>query len=193
MAALEAEHASPPFSSPIAQTGPPSTSPGPLHISDLDPLTPSPQPRPHRLEPLQHDPAGRRRSTKKKRKTRKGREGEEGGGRRLESSGRGEEGSISETITQPDPLLGTSTFQQLQARLDPLYKATPPNQNGMFKREICRSLSKCSFSLLSLPPSPLTLSFSLSPSLPLPLSVDISNTSQTTGGGEEGRREEAGI
>ena len=131
------------------------TSPGPLRRADLDPLTPSPLSRPHRLQPLELVPEteGRRKGTKKKRKKRRREEGEgeEQRGKRLVGNNSGpapsrdlqsgdagrevEEGSApkldSPLDSPPDPLLGKSTFQQLQARLDPLY-TVPPSQNGVY-------------------------------------------------------------
>lgn len=104
------------------------SSPGPLNLSDLGPQTPSPQSRPHKLEPLQHKSVGeaktKRKKTRKKNRDSKQRE------QQLEGSERGS-GEISELTSHSDPLLDSSTLQQMQARLDPLYNAPPPPvQNG---------------------------------------------------------------
>ena len=105
-------------------------------MSDLGPHSPGPlHSRPHRLEPMQHDQVSKRATQTKRRKTRKKtREGgEEGKLQRGELDGR-DEGvrEISELASHPNPLLGASTLQQMQARLDPLYTApTTTSQNGM--------------------------------------------------------------
>ena len=131
-------------------------SPGPLRRSDLNPLTP-PISCPHRLEPLQlvEETVGKRKGTKKKKKKRRREEGEgeEQGRKKVVGNNSGpvpsrdllsgdarkevEERSApkleSPLDSPPDPLLGKSTFQQLQAQLDPLY-TVPPSQNSTCAR-----------------------------------------------------------
>ncbi|XP_064395564.1 transmembrane protein 237A-like isoform X2 [Halichondria panicea] len=82
------------------------TSPGPLHMSDLD-MSPTgpPVPLPRLLEPLKQP--------KKKRKKRK----------------RGEPLSLSEQ--PPESLLGDALRNQLRSRLDPIYNPPPAQTKGV--------------------------------------------------------------
>lgn len=105
-------------------------SPGPLNLSDLDPQTASPHSRPQKLEPLQHKSVAKtkRKKTRKKKRDREQREQQR---EEVEGSER-DPGEISEFASHSDPLRDSSTLQQMQARLDPLYNAPPPtdHQNG---------------------------------------------------------------
>ena len=94
-------------------------------MSDLGPRTASPTSRPPRLQPLQREPIGARAAKTKRKKTRRKKTVEDGEQRGEVEGSEGAPEDIPELTSHSDPLLEASTLQQMQARLDPLYHATP--------------------------------------------------------------------
>lgn len=117
-------------------------SPGSMHVSDLDTPPHALPRRPHKLEPLTstvqplhgggsggEGERGEEKVRKKKKTKKKKRQAE------VEEETRGDlDGREGTPVREEgeDPLLGASTLQQMQARLDPLFPTSniPPHSDG---------------------------------------------------------------